>query len=67
MLKAWFAPNLCDFTLAVGFENWTKNISLFSYDWGVEETLQVGDYLSITYGLCLNLILNTSLTLPDLV
>ncbi|XP_033637723.1 uncharacterized protein LOC117298529 [Asterias rubens] len=46
---AWVVLDPCEFELSVGFGSWTKNLTLFEYDWGVERTVDISDTVYIVF------------------
>ncbi|KAI8485717.1 hypothetical protein Bbelb_365510, partial [Branchiostoma belcheri] len=41
----------CNYTLSVGIGNWQYDYSIFTYSWGKEETLEVGEMLTFTFSI----------------
>ncbi|XP_038050728.1 uncharacterized protein LOC119723897 [Patiria miniata] len=39
----------CEFQLSVGLGSWSKNLTLFEYDWGVDKVLDISDSVYIAY------------------
>ncbi|XP_066300826.1 uncharacterized protein [Branchiostoma lanceolatum] len=46
---AFFDFDACNYTLSVGIGNWQYDYSIFTYSWGKEETLEVGEMLTFTF------------------
>ena len=44
---AWAMLDPCEFQLSVGLGSWSKNVTLFEFDWGVERTIDIGDAVHI--------------------
>ncbi|XP_038050876.1 uncharacterized protein LOC119724026 [Patiria miniata] len=49
--KAWFIIDPCDYTLSVGLERWFFNVSLFSYEWGKEESFMIGNAFRVGFSI----------------
>ena len=41
-VNAWFIFDPCELTLSVGFGNWFYNMSLLTYDWGLDKSFNIG-------------------------
>ncbi|XP_072033124.1 uncharacterized protein [Amphiura filiformis] len=66
MLKTWLTVDICQFRFAMGFENWSKNLSMYAYDWDLSGTEKIGDFLTMKFSFGLHdtePILQVSLTL----
>ncbi|XP_071798137.1 uncharacterized protein [Asterias amurensis] len=48
-LRAWLIVNPCELTANVGFENWSFNITLLSYKWGMQIREPLSDVVSISF------------------
>ncbi|XP_033637389.1 uncharacterized protein LOC117298318 isoform X2 [Asterias rubens] len=46
---AWAVLDPCEFELSVGFGSWTKSLTLFEYDWGVEKTVDISDAVHLEF------------------
>ncbi|XP_038062441.1 uncharacterized protein LOC119732930 [Patiria miniata] len=51
LLSARIEVDPCKFQLYVAFENWELNITLFSYTWGKEETVNIGNAVMLSYSI----------------
>ena len=47
MLNTWFTVDLCQFSFSVGFENWSKEYSMFAFDWGFSGEDTIGSFLTV--------------------
>ena len=49
MMKSWITMDPCNFQFSVGFEKLVFNLTLFGYEWGTKESVDISDFLKARF------------------